>query len=105
MVSCAVGGVDPLLYGDGPCIAIPKALNRAGLVYQLILTSLELEMKLSAAQAVAVIQEARLDPKKVNVNGGAIALGHPLGCSWRQEIEYSKLIEEMKNSKSTIMGW
>ena len=93
LVSCAVGGVDPLYMGIGPCIAIPKALNQAGLKLDNI-DLIELN-EAFAAQALAVIQEAKLDPKKVNVNGGAIALGHPLGCTGAKLS--IQLIEEMKN--------
>ena len=79
LVSCAVGGVDPLYMGIGPCVAIPKALTQAGLKLEDI-EQIELN-EAFAAQALAVIQEAGLDKDKVNVNGGAIALGHPLGCT------------------------
>jgi acetyl-CoA acyltransferase len=79
MASCAVGGVDPLYMGIGPCIAIPKALLQAGLkVSDIDLTELN---EAFATQALAVIQESGLNPEKVNVNGGAIAMGHPLGCT------------------------
>ncbi len=79
LVSCSVAGVDPLYMGIGPCAAIPKALKYAGLK----LGDIELiELNEAfAAQALAVIQEAGLNPEIVNVNGGAIALGHPLGCT------------------------
>lgn len=79
LVSCAVGGVDPLYMGIGPCVAIPKALKQAGLKLDDI-DLIELN-EAFAAQSVAVIREAGLDPERVNVNGGAIALGHPLGCT------------------------
>lgn len=79
LVSCAVGGVDPLYMGIGPVVAIPKALKMAGLSLNDI-DLVELN-EAFAAQALAVIQEARLNPDIVNVNGGAIALGHPLGCT------------------------
>ncbi|PHI21925.1 acetyl-CoA C-acyltransferase [Lewinellaceae bacterium SD302] len=79
LVSCSVGGVDPLYMGIGPCVAIPKALKQAGLKLNDI-DLIELN-EAFAAQALAVIQEAGLDPDIVNVNGGAIALGHPLGCT------------------------
>lgn len=79
LVSCSVGGVDPLYMGIGPCVAIPKALKQAGLKLNDI-DLIELN-EAFAAQALAVIQEAGLDPEIVNVNGGAIALGHPLGCT------------------------
>lgn len=79
MVSCALGGVDPLYMGIGPVVAIPKALQQAGLKLQDI-DMIELN-EAFAVQALAVIQEAGLDPEAVNINGGAIALGHPLGCT------------------------
>lgn len=79
LLGCAVGGVDPLYMGIGPCVAIPKALKQAQLQLDDI-GLIELN-EAFAAQALAVIQEAELDPEKVNPNGGAIALGHPLGCT------------------------
>jgi len=79
LVSCAVGGVDPLYMGIGPCVAIPKALSQAGMkLADIDLVELN---EAFAAQSLAVIQEAGLNPDIVNVNGGAIALGHPLGCT------------------------
>ncbi|MEM9930703.1 MAG: thiolase family protein [Bacteroidota bacterium] len=79
LVSCTVAGVDPLYMGIGPCAAIPKVLKQAGMK----LSDLELiELNEAfAAQSLAVIREAGLNPEIVNVNGGAIALGHPLGCT------------------------
>lgn len=79
LVSCSVAGVEPLYMGIGPCAAIPKALKQAGLNLGDI-QQIELN-EAFAAQALAVIQEAGLNPEIVNVNGGAIALGHPLGCT------------------------
>ncbi len=79
LASCAVAGVEPLYMGMGPCAAIPKALAQAGLKLNDI-EQIELN-EAFAAQALAVIQEAGLNPELVNVNGGAIALGHPLGCT------------------------
>ncbi len=79
LVSCAVGGVDPLYMGIGPCVAIPKALKQAGLSLNDI-EQTELN-EAFATQALAVIKTVGLDPSTVNVNGGAIALGHPLGCT------------------------
>lgn len=79
MVSCSVAGVDPLYMGIGPCAAIPKALAQANLKLADI-DQVELN-EAFAAQSLAVIQEAGLNPDIVNVNGGAIALGHPLGCT------------------------
>jgi acetyl-CoA acyltransferase len=79
LVSCASMGVEPRIMGIGPVAAIPKALQQANLKLQHI-DLIELN-EAFAAQAVAVIREANLDPTKVNINGGAIALGHPLGCT------------------------
>ena len=79
MVSCAVAGVDPLYMGIGPCAAIPKALGQAGMKLEDI-DLIELN-EAFASQSLAVIREAGLNPDIVNVNGGAIALGHPLGCT------------------------
>lgn len=78
-VSFATAGVRPEEMGIGPAFAIPKALRLAGLGLQDI-GLIELN-EAFAAQSLAVIQEASLDPTRVNVNGGAIALGHPLGCT------------------------
>src|SRR5690606_15970168 len=79
LVSSAVAGVDPDIMGIGPVPASRLALERAGLtVDDLDLVELN---EAFAAQALAVIGDLGLDPDKVNVNGGAIALGHPLGAS------------------------
>jgi acetyl-CoA acyltransferase len=78
-VSFAVAGVAPEIMGIGPVEAIPKALKMAGLKLSDI-GLIELN-EAFAAQALAVIRQAGLDPEIVNVNGGAIALGHPLGCT------------------------
>jgi acetyl-CoA acyltransferase len=74
-----LGGVDPDVMGIGPVAAVPKLLERTGVRLQDI-DLVELN-EAFASQAVAVIRELELDPSIVNVNGGAIALGHPLGCS------------------------
>jgi acetyl-CoA acyltransferase len=78
-VSFATAGYKPEEMGVGPVFAIPKALKMAGLKLSDI-DVIELN-EAFAAQSLAVIQEAKLDPAIVNVNGGAIALGHPLGCT------------------------
>jgi acetyl-CoA acyltransferase len=78
-ISFAVGGVPPELMGIGPIVAVPKALKLAGLALDQI-DVIELN-EAFASQALAVIGELGLDLEKVNVNGGAIALGHPLGCT------------------------
>lgn len=79
LASCSVAGVDPLYMGIGPCAAIPKALKQAGIKLNDI-NLIELN-EAFATQSLAVIRQAGLDPEIVNVNGGAIALGHPLGCT------------------------
>ena len=79
LISCSVAGVDPLYMGIGPCAAIPKALRQAGITLNDI-NLIELN-EAFATQSLAVIRIAGLDPELVNVNGGAIALGHPLGCT------------------------
>lgn len=78
-VSFAVGGVPPEIMGMGPVVAVPKALKRAGLTLADI-DLIELN-EAFAGQALAVMRELGLDEEKVNVNGGAVALGHPLGAS------------------------
>ncbi|MFQ3630893.1 acetyl-CoA C-acyltransferase [Roseiflexus sp.] len=78
-VSFAVAGVPPEVMGIGPVLAVPKALKLAGLTLDQI-DLIELN-EAFAAQALAVIRALELDEEKVNVNGGAIALGHPLGCT------------------------
>ena len=79
LVSCAVAGVDPLYMGIGPCAAIPKALSQAGMKLNEI-DLIELN-EAFASQSLAVVREAGLNPDIVNVNGGAIALGNPPGCT------------------------
>ena len=92
LASCSVGGVDPLYMGIGPCVAIPKALERAGLkISDIEQTELN---EAFATQALAVINTMGLDPETVNVNGGAIALGHPLGCTGAKLT--IQLLEEMR---------
>jgi acetyl-CoA acyltransferase len=79
LVACASAGVHPRIMGIGPVAAIPKALKQVNMsVNDIDLIELN---EAFASQALAVIREAGLDPAKVNINGGAIALGHPLGCT------------------------
>ncbi len=78
-VSFAVGGVPPEIMGIGPIAAVPKALAKAGLAID-AMDVVELN-EAFAAQVIPVIRETGMDPDKVNVNGGAIALGHPLGAT------------------------
>lgn len=79
LVSCASAGVHPRIMGIGPVEAVPKALKQADLnLSQIDLFELN---EAFASQALAVMQELALDPSTVNINGGAIALGHPLGCT------------------------
>ena len=77
--SFAVAGVDPDIMGVGPVAAVPKALEKAGLTID-DLDLIELN-EAFASQSLYVIRELGMNPDKVNVNGGAIALGHPLGCT------------------------
>ena len=79
MVSYAAMGVEPRIMGIGPVAAVPKALKQAGMTLKDI-DLIELN-EAFASQSIAVIRELELNPDIVNVNGGAIALGHPLGCT------------------------
>ncbi len=79
LVTYATKGVDPRIMGMGPVASVPKALKQAGLSIQDI-EQIELN-EAFAVQSLAVIRELDLNPEIINVNGGAIALGHPLGCS------------------------
>ena len=79
LVACASAGVHPRIMGIGPVAAIPKVLKQTNMsLGQIDLVELN---EAFASQAIAVIREAGLDPDRVNINGGAIALGHPLGCT------------------------
>jgi acetyl-CoA acyltransferase len=95
-VSFAVGGVPPEIMGMGPVVAVPKALKLAGLKLDDI-DLIELN-EAFAAQALAVMRELNMDPERVNVNGGAIALGHPLGASGAKLTV--QLLGEMRRRKS-----
>jgi len=95
-VSFATAGYKPEEMGLGPVFAIPKALKMAGLKLSDI-DVIELN-EAFAAQSLAVINEAGLDPEKVNPNGGAIALGHPLGCTGAKLT--ASVIREMKRRKA-----
>ena len=95
MVSYATRGVEPRIMGIGPVAAVPLALNKAGLR----ITDLE-QIELNeafAAQSLAVIRQLDLNPEIVNLNGGAIALGHPLGCSGAKLS--LQLLHEMRERK------
>jgi acetyl-CoA acyltransferase len=91
-VTYAVAGVPPEIMGIGPVEAIPKALKQAGLTLADI-DLIELN-EAFATQALAVIESLGLDPAKVNVNGGAIALGHPLGCTGAKLV--AQILSEME---------
>lgn len=79
LVNCASAGVPPRIMGIGPVAAIPKVLQQAGMtMHQIDLLELN---EAFAAQALAVIRKLDLNPEIININGGAIALGHPLGCT------------------------
>ena len=96
IVSMAVAGVDPAIMGIGPVPATKKALLRAGLTISDI-DLFELN-EAFASQSIACMQELNIDYEKVNVNGGAIALGHPLGCSGVRIS--TTLLHEMQKRKS-----
>ncbi len=96
IVASAVAGVDPAFMGIGPIPASRKALDRAGLTADR-LDLVELN-EAFASQSLACVRELDLDPDKVNVNGGAIALGHPLGCSGARIL--TTLVHEMKRRGS-----
>jgi acetyl-CoA C-acetyltransferase/3-oxo-5,6-didehydrosuberyl-CoA/3-oxoadipyl-CoA thiolase len=96
IVASAAAGVHPNYMGIGPIPATLKALKRAGLtIDQIDLVELN---EAFASQVIACIRELGIDPKKLNVNGGAIALGHPLGCSGARLM--TTLIHEMKKRGS-----
>lgn len=79
LIACASAGVEPRIMGIGPVAAVPKALKQAGLS-QNDIDLIELN-EAFASQSLAVIRKLGLDPSRVNINGGAIAMGHPLGCT------------------------
>ena len=96
IVASAAAGVHPNYMGIGPIPATQKALKRAGLtIDQIDLVELN---EAFASQVIACIRELGIDPEKLNVNGGAIALGHPLGCSGARLM--TTLIHEMKRRGS-----
>lgn len=94
--SYAVGGVDPELMGIGPVVAVPKALKHIGITMdQVDLVELN---EAFASQSSYIVKTLRIDPGKLNVNGGSIALGHPLGCTGAYLT--TKLLYEMENRKA-----
>src|SRR5262249_1914286 len=95
-VSFAVGGVAPEIMGMGPVVAVPKALKLAGLTLQQI-DLIELN-EAFACQALAVMRELQMDDERTNVNGGAVALGHPLGASGAKLTV--QILGEMRRRKS-----
>jgi acetyl-CoA C-acetyltransferase len=94
IASCATAGVDPAIMGTGPIPASRKALEKAGW------TAGDLDLieanEAFAAQSICVVGDLGLDPAKVNVNGGAIAIGHPIGASGARSL--TTLLHEMKRS-------
>lgn len=95
-VSFAVAGVPPEIMGIGPAVAIPKALAMAGLKLDQI-DVIELN-EAFAVQALAVVKQVGLDLERMNVNGGAIALGHPLGCTGARLT--ATILREMKRREA-----
>jgi 3-oxoadipyl-CoA thiolase len=96
IVSSAAAGVPPRIMGLGPVPAVHKALRRAGLTLKDI-SLIELN-EAFAVQSLAVIEDLEVDPELVNVNGGAVALGHPLGCSGARIL--TTLLHEMERRAS-----
>ncbi len=94
IVSQSVAAVDPQFMGIGPVFAVPKALESAGLKLE-DMKVIELN-EAFAAQSLAVLRELKIDPDKVNTNGGAIALGHPIGATGA--IVFTKACHELKES-------
>ena len=95
MISYSVAGVPPRIMGIGPVEAVPKALKQANLKLNNI-DLIELN-EAFASQSLAVIKTLGINPLKINVNGGAIALGHPLGCTGTKLTV--QIINEMKRRK------
>ncbi len=100
LVSYAVAGLEPRIMGMGPVYAIPKALKQAGLSLNDI-DLIELN-EAFASQSVAVMNELNINPEITNVNGGAIALGHPLGCTGTKLAV--QLFDEMKRREGSKYG-
>ena len=98
LIAYKVIGLDPKIMGVGPLYAIPEALKIAGLKFK-DLQQIELN-EAFASQSVAIIKELELNPEIVNVNGGAIALGHPLGCTGAKLTV--QLLNEMRRRKQKI---
>ena len=96
-VSFAVAGVPPEIMGIGPVVAIPKALDKAGVKLDAV-GAIELN-EAFAVQALAVIREGGLDPERINPHGGAIALGHPLGCTGAKLT--ATILREMERSQTS----
>ncbi len=94
--SYAVGGVDPEVMGIGPVVAVPKALKYAGIsIDQVDLVELN---EAFASQSLYVIRTLGIDPNRLNVNGGSIALGHPMGCTGAYLT--TKLLYEMESRRA-----
>ena len=100
LISHAVAGVPPRIMGIGPIVAVPKAIEKAGLKIKDI-DLFELN-EAFASQSLAVVRKLELNPEIVNVNGGAIALGHPLGCSGAK-LSVQLFNELRRRNKNT--GW
>ena len=101
IVSYATGGVDPSIMGVGPIVSCTKAMNKAGMTIDDI--DLIEANEAFAAQSLAVARDLKFDINKVNVNGGAIALGHPIGCSGAR-ILVTLIYEMMKRDAKTGMA-
>jgi len=98
IVSFGVAGVDPAYMGIGPALAVPRALGAAGLSLDQI-ELIELN-EAFASQVLACARELGIDEERLNVNGGAIALGHPLGCSGARLA--TTLVRELRRRKGKL---
>ncbi|WP_405321100.1 acetyl-CoA C-acetyltransferase [Frisingicoccus sp.] len=101
VVAYATGGVDPSIMGVGPIVSCKKAMNKAGMTIDDI--DLVEANEAFAAQSIAVARDLNFDMDKVNVNGGAIALGHPIGCSGAR-ILVTLIYEMMRRDAKTGMA-
>ena len=100
VVAMAAAGVEPSIMGIGPIPAVKKALSRAGLKMSDI-GLVELN-EAFAAQSIACMRDLEIDPAIINVNGGAIAIGHPLGCSGTRIT--TTLLHEMRRRPAVRYG-
>ncbi len=104
LVNCASAGVHPRIMGIGPVEAVPKALRQASMnLGQIDLVELN---EAFASQALAVIRKLEINPDIVNINGGAIALGHPLGCTGTKlTIQITNDMKRLNKKYGIVTAW